>query len=140
MSELLCKGSRLAFEARPGFLAATYRFDPYEAGALCDGTAALGTLRIASDSTRSAQGASGGDRWVLQPRSGPQLPPVTLCIGIDGQNAVKGDTCKTRAARLARFHCLRLQAVELSIDDPGNANFGDCRAAASVAYTLRTCT
>ncbi len=76
---------------------------------------------------------------MLQPRSGPQVPPVILCIGIDGHNAVEGDTCMTRAAGLARFHCLRLQAVESSIGDPGNEDFGDGRAAASVAYTLRTC-
>lgn len=113
-----------------GFLAAAHRFHRYEAGALCDGTAALGTLRIASDSTRSAQGASGGNTRLLQPRSAPQLSPMILCIGIDGHNAVEGDTCMTRAARLARFHCFQLQAVESSIDDPGNEDFGDGRAAA----------
>lgn len=76
---------------------------------------------------------------MLQPISGPQLPPVILCISINGHNAVEGDTYMTRAAGLARFHCLRLQAVKLSIDDPGNANFVDGNAAASVAHTLRTC-
>ena len=113
-----------------GFLAAAHRFDHYEAGALCDSTAALGTLRTASDSTCSAQGAGGGDTRVLQPRSGLQLPPVILCIGIFGHNAVEGDTCTTRTAGLARFHCLRLQAVELSIDDSSNEAFGDGGAAA----------